>query len=78
MLGVGKRNLFRKLVKLRVPRGLAGKTVFSNRRRWALSHTPAVEKAYPNAWFIGTMNQEILSNAKLPHWFSVRKWVRLT
>ena len=42
-----KRNLFRKLVKRGVSRNLAAKTVFSNRKRWALSHTLALSKAYP-------------------------------
>lgn len=73
-----KRYLLRTLVKRNVPRGLAYKAVYSNKRRWALSRTAAVEKAYPNAWFIGIMGQEIHSNAGLPHWFSNQKWVGLT
>ena len=73
-----KRNLLRKLIKRKVPKGLAWKAVYSNKRRWALSRTPAVERAYPNAWFSGIMGQKIHSDAKLPHWFLIRQWVRLT
>jgi group II intron reverse transcriptase/maturase len=72
-----KRNLFRKLVKRGVPRGQAAKTVFSNHGRWKLSNMPAVNKAYPNGWFIGTMGQVICSNRRLPHWFDVCRWIKL-
>jgi group II intron reverse transcriptase/maturase len=47
-----KRNLFKKLVKRKVSRSLAGKTVYSNKGKWVLSHSPAVERAFPNVWFI--------------------------
>lgn len=72
-----KRNLFNKLVKRGVLRGSAAKAVFRNRKRWALSHTFAVEKAYPNRWFINEMGQFIRSSAKLSHWFDVSVWIRL-
>jgi RNA-directed DNA polymerase len=72
-----KRNLFRKLVKRGVSRGQAAKAVFSNRKRWALSHTFAVEKAYPVRWFIGEMGQVIRSSRQLPHWFELHHWIRL-
>ena len=38
---------------------------FSNReiQTWALSHTKAVEKAFPNKWFINTMKQFIVSHS---------------
>ncbi|MCP5009528.1 MAG: group II intron reverse transcriptase/maturase, partial [Aestuariibacter sp.] len=73
-----KRNLFRKLVKRGVSRGLAAKTVFSNRKRWALSCTYAASKAYPVSWFIGEMGQAIRSDRRLPHWFDLSQWIRLT
>ena len=73
-----KRNLFRKLVKRGVSRGLAAKTVFSNRKRWALSYTFAVTKAYPVGWFTGEMGQAIRSDRQLPHWFDLSQWIRLT
>ncbi len=73
-----KRNLFRKLVKRGVSRGLAAKTVFSNRKRWALSYTFAVTKAYPVGWFTGEVGQAIRSDRQLPHWFDLSQWIRLT
>jgi RNA-directed DNA polymerase len=72
-----KRNLYRKLVKRGVSRRQAAKAVFSNRKRWALSHTFAVSKAYPVGWFIGEMGQAIRSDRQLPHWFELHHWIRL-
>jgi group II intron reverse transcriptase/maturase len=72
-----RRNLFRKLVKRGVNRSLAS-TVYSHRRRWALSKTIALSKAYPNRWFIEEMGLVIRSNRKLAHWFDVRQWIRVT
>ena len=46
-----RRNLFNKLVKRGVSKAKASIS-FSNNKRWALSHTTAVERAFPNAWFI--------------------------
>ncbi len=73
-----KRNLFRKLVKRGVPRGQAAKAVFSNDKRWKLSNTFAVNRAYSVGWFIGEMGQEIRSNRRLAHWFELHHWIRLT
>jgi len=72
-----KRNLYRKLVKRGVTRRLAAKTVFSNRKRWALSHTMATSKAYPVGWFTGEMGQAIRSDRELPHWFELNQWINL-
>lgn len=46
-----RRNLFYKLQKQGVTRRLAANAVFSNRKRWALSKTIEVSKAYSNDWF---------------------------
>jgi RNA-directed DNA polymerase len=73
-----KRNLFKKLVKRGVPRYLVGKAVFSNKGRWALSHAPAVDMAYPNHWFIEEMGLKIRSNERQPHWFSLDQWITVT
>jgi RNA-directed DNA polymerase len=73
-----KRNLFRKLIKRGVSRRQAANTVFSNRARWALSHTLAASRAYPVGWFVGELGQAIRSNQQLPHWFDVNQWIRLT
>lgn len=72
-----RRNRFRKLVKRGVPRRQAGTAVVSHQRRWALSHTFAMTRAYPVGWFIGTMGQAIRSDKQLPHWFDVSQWIRL-
>ncbi len=72
-----KRNLHRKLIKRGVSRRQSANAVFSNRKRWALSHTFAVEKAYPVGWFIGEMGQAIRSDRQLPHWFEFHHWIRL-
>jgi RNA-directed DNA polymerase len=73
-----KRNLYRKLVKRGVPRSQAAKTVFSNHKRWKLSNTFAVNKAYPVGWFIGEMGQAIRSDRQLSHWFELHHWVQLS
>ena len=72
-----KRNLYRKLVKRGVSRRQAANAVFSNRKRWALSYTFAVTKAYPVGWFIGEMGQAIRSDRQLPHWFDLSQWISL-
>ena len=73
-----KRHLFEKLKERGVSRKLAASTVYSNRGRWYLSHSQAVEKAFPNRWFIQELGQAIVSDQQHPHWFSVRKWIELS
>ncbi|MEA3291360.1 MAG: reverse transcriptase domain-containing protein, partial [Pseudomonadota bacterium] len=72
-----KRHLYRTLVKRGVPRQQAVSAVFSNDKRWALSNARAVTRAYPNAWFINLIGQEMRSDRKLAHWFDVSQWIRL-
>lgn len=74
----GSRHLFEKLVKRGISWQTAAKTVYSNKRRWALSHTRAVEAAYPNRWFIGEMGLKVRSTEKHQHWFDIRQWVKVT
>ena len=71
-----KKYLHRTLVKRGVSSNLAAKAVYSNRKRWALSKTVAVERAYRNDWF-KQKGQAIRSNLKLVHWFDVSQWVYL-
>jgi hypothetical protein len=71
-----RRNLFRKLIKRGVSKAKAAVS-YSNKKRWALSHTRAMEQAYPNRWFIEDMNLQTRSNENREHWFEVKKWVRL-
>ena len=73
-----RRNLFHKLIKRGISRTKAGMVSFSNKKRWALSHTPTVERAYPNEWFIKIMGLHIRSNENREHWFGIRTWIRLT
>ena len=73
-----RRNLQRKLVKRGVSRRLASVTAYSHHNRWALSHTRAVEIAYPNRWFIQKLGQRIRSDNKLPHWFGVDQYIKMT
>lgn len=72
-----KRNLVAKLIKRGVAKKQAVNTVYTNRKTWALSHTSAVEKAFPNRWFSDTLNQIIVSDKKLDHWFDLDVWVKL-
>lgn len=73
-----RRHIFEKLVQRGTPRRLAAKTVFSNRKKWALSHTRAVEIAFPNEWFLNTLGQEIVSDRQLSHWFGRKVWIKFT
>lgn len=73
-----RRHLFNKLVKRNVSRATAARTVFSNKGRWALSHTWALERAYPNRWFIKQMGLKIRSDENHPHWKGVNRRVKAT
>jgi len=72
------RHLYRKLVARGASQKSAAHAVFSNRGRWALSHSPAMEKAYPNLWFTNRMGLKIKSDEQLVHWFDIKQWVSLT
>jgi len=69
-----RRNLFNKLMKRGVSRRMAANAVFTNNKRWALSRCNAVERAYPNAFFINELKPFIRSTEKQTHWFSLRRW----
>ena len=72
-----RRHLFNKLMKRGVSRIKAARTSFSNDKRWVLSHTNAMERAYPNGWFIKTKGLRIRSNEEREHWLDIKKWIRL-
>jgi group II intron reverse transcriptase/maturase len=72
-----RRNLFNKLIKRGVSRPKAAIS-FSNNKRWVLSHTNAVERAYPNGWFITEKGLRIRSNERREHWFDIKEWIRVT
>jgi group II intron reverse transcriptase/maturase len=71
-----RRHLCRDLIKRGVSRVKVEKAVYSNDKRWVLSKSHVVEKAYPNVWF-QKKGQKIRSDQKLAHWFEVSRWVRL-
>ena len=72
-----RRILFNRLMERGVSRRQAAKTAFSNDGRWVLSHKRAVEKAYPNEWFIKTLGLKIASDKNFPHWRPVTEWIKL-
>ena len=72
-----RRHLYKKLIKRGVSRRLA-RTVFSNKGRWCLSNSYAVNQAYPVKWFTQNLRQKVRSNKQLTHWFDLEKWIRLT
>jgi group II intron reverse transcriptase/maturase len=71
-----RRHLFRTLVKRGVSRKQSG-IVFSNKRRWALSCTFAMHRAYSVSWFTDVLGQRLRSKDMLKHWFEVSLWIRL-
>lgn len=73
-----RKHLYRKLMKSGVKSKTAYQAVYSHRKRWALSHTGAVERAFPNQWFKNTLGLKVRSEDHLAHWFEVRRWVNLT
>lgn len=72
-----RRNLYKLLQKRGIKKTTAYKTVYSNRRTWKLSHTPAMDRAFPVKWFMA-QGQKIMSNLNFEHWFGIEKWVKLT
>jgi len=72
------RNLFEALLKMGVPRGQAAKAAFSSKGKWAKSHFKAVEKAYPNKWFIEEKGLKVRTNEWLPHWKDRKERARLS
>jgi len=73
-----RRNLFAMLRSKGVPYNIAAKDVYSNKGRWAMSHSRAVEMGLSNKWFNEAMGFKTRSHDKLPHWKSLKKWIRLS
>jgi group II intron reverse transcriptase/maturase len=72
-----RRHLANKLIGMGVKRGTVNKQVYSNKGRWTLSHTSAVEKAWTNGWF-AKRGLKIVSDQKMEHWFGIKQWIKLT
>jgi group II intron reverse transcriptase/maturase len=73
-----RRHLVQRLIERGVPRRLAFKTVYTNRQCWALSHTPAVERAYSNKWFLTEVGQKTMLDKPQPHWFPRSRVIKLS
>lgn len=73
-----ERNLFEALFKREVPRKQAARAAFSSKGKWAKSHFKAVEKAYPNKWFIEEKGLKVRTDEWLPHWKDRKERVRLS
>jgi RNA-directed DNA polymerase len=72
-----RRHLYKKLIKLGV-RHRTARVAFTNQKWWALSHSAAVERAWPNRWFTNTLGQYIASNQQLSNWYDLSRWIKLT
>lgn len=72
-----QRNLFGKLIKRGASRHMASK-VYSNNKRWVLSNSMAVTRAYPNRFFVKELGQLVSSDKRRPHWFEVNRWINLS
>lgn len=73
----GPRELFDKLVKRGVSPRNAGFVLRSHDGRWAMSNRMPIVCAYPVEWFIDTLGQFICSTARRPHWFELKRWIKL-
>ena len=74
-----RRHLFERLILRGVSRKQVAKDVYGrNQRRWALSHSRSMEAAYPNRYFIQELGQRIVSSEEHPHWFPLKRWIRLS
>lgn len=73
-----RRHLVARLVEKGVARKHAYRTIYTNRGRWALSHTKAMEQAYSTRWFKQVVGQKLKSDQSLSHWFPIRQWIKLT
>ena len=72
-----RKFLFKKLKKHGVKHKTAAKTAFSNKRRWALSKSKAVEIAFSNKYF-ENVGMFMKSKEEKPHWFDVSRWIHLS
>ena len=68
-----RRHLYSTLVKRGIKAKTASKVAFSNNKRWSLSTQKAIERAFPNKWFI-QKGMVVKSKDNLGHWFSLAYW----
>lgn len=73
-----RRHLSKRLQERGCSRSTANRTAYSNNKSWALSHTRAMERAYPNRWFVAVLGQKIKSDQKHSHWFDLKVRIKFT
>jgi RNA-directed DNA polymerase len=73
-----RKHLVNRLVERGISRRRAYEAVYTNRKRWALSHAPVVERAYPNNWFFKEVGQETMLDEPQPHWFPRSSVIKLS
>lgn len=72
-----RRHLYRTLVKRGAKRRSAAKAAYSNNKRWAMSNSGAMHKAYPNKWFTNKLGLHVMSDKRQIHWLESSAWVNL-
>ena len=71
------RHLVNRLSKMGMKPVTAGKLVYSNKGRWAMSGTILLGRTYSPEWF-ANRNFSTRSEATLSHWFDIKDWIKLT
>lgn len=71
------RTVQKRLIARGVDPKVAARNAYSNNGPWKLSHS-TMSHAYNVEWFKGNTGQYIASDRKLSHWFTVKKWIKLT
>jgi RNA-directed DNA polymerase len=71
-----RRTIAANIRKHGISRETAHCTAYSHRNWWALSHTWAIERMFPNQWF-EEQGLFIKSTERLPHWFETRRLIKI-
>jgi hypothetical protein len=71
-----RRTIAANFRKHGISRETAHRTAYSHRNWWALSHTWAIERMFPNQWF-EEHGLFIKSTEGLPHWFETRRLINI-
>ena len=72
-----RRHLARKLISLGRKKATAFRVAYSNDGRWAMSGSLTLGLAYSKGWF-SSRGLITISEEKREHWYSVKKWIKLT
>ena len=68
-----RKYLYRKLRKQGCSHG-AAKSVYSNHGPWALSRSPAIHRAFNNAWFKNHLKLKEITSQRQPGWLGFSKY----